>query len=192
MYDMNNYILQIRCLNQKDLSEYLKNEILSIDPEDITRTVFFKKLYVVLLNLPCYLRELNMKINESKEHFVNFWSDFNDNEYFYDTRRYIRINYNKLTNNGYIVSIPVKNGTNINLNIDIDVNGKNKIKCIYNMKSYEHEVCIANTLKYIHSVPKKEQDNEINAILKNIEVSIEKTIISIHVLNLFKNLLVSW
>ena len=89
MYDMNNYILQIRCLNQKDLSEYLKNEILSIDPEDITRTVFFKKLYVILFNLPCYLRELIMKINESKEHFVNFWSDFNDNEYFYDKRGYI-------------------------------------------------------------------------------------------------------
>ena len=43
---------------------------------------------------------------------------------------------------------------------------KNKIKCIYSMKSYEHEVCIANTLKYIHLLPKKEEDNEINAILK--------------------------
>ena len=122
MYDMNNYILQIRCLNHKDLSEYLKNKLLSIDPEGITRTVFFKKLYVILFNLPCYLTELNMKINESKEHFVNFWSDFNDNEYFYDTRGYIRINCIKLTNNGYIVSIPVKNGTNVNLNVDINVN----------------------------------------------------------------------
>ena len=54
------------------------------------------------------------------------------------------------------------------------------------MKSYEHEVCIANTLKYIHLLTKKDQDKEINAILKNIEVSIEKTIIIIHILNWLK------
>ena len=120
MYDKSKYILQIRCLNHKDLSEYLKNKLLSIDPEDITHIVFFKKLYVILLNLPCYLTELNMKINESKEHFVNFWSDFSDNNHFYDTRGYILKNCIKLTNNGYIVSIPVKNGKNITLNIDIN------------------------------------------------------------------------
>ena len=61
-----------------------------------------------------------MKINESKEHFVNFWSDFSDNNYFYDTRGYILKNCIKLTNNGYIVSIPVKNGKNITLNIYIN------------------------------------------------------------------------
>ena len=35
------------------------------------------------------------------------------------------------------------------------------------MKTYEYEVYIANTLKYIHLLPKKEQNIEINAILKN-------------------------
>ena len=35
------------------------------------------------------------------------------------------------------------------------------------MKTYEYEVYIANTFKYIHLLSKKEQNIEINAILKN-------------------------
>ena len=35
------------------------------------------------------------------------------------------------------------------------------------MKTYEYEVYIANTFKYIHLLPKEEQNIEINAILKS-------------------------
>ena len=65
-----------------------------------------------------------MKINESKEHIVNFWRDFNDKEYFYDARGYIGIHCLKLSNNGYIVSIPAKNGSKVILNIDINADRK--------------------------------------------------------------------
>ena len=34
------------------------------------------------------------------------------------------------------------------------------------MKTYEYEVYIANTLKYIHLLPINEQINELNAMLK--------------------------
>ena len=124
MYDMTNYILQINCLNHNNLSEYLKNKLLSIDPCDTTYTVFFKKLYIILHNLPCYLKKLNIKINESEERFVSFWSDFNDNDYFYDTRGYIRIKYTKLSIDKYLVSIPVKNGSTVVLNIDVNIDIK--------------------------------------------------------------------
>ena len=119
MDDISDYIIQITCLNQDSLYEFLKNKLLSIDPRDITHTVFFKKLYVILLNLPFYLKELNLKKSESDERFINFWSDFNDNRCFYDTRGFMRIKYIKLSNNGYLVSIPVKNGQTIRINIDI-------------------------------------------------------------------------
>ena len=108
MDDISDYIIQISRLNQNSLYEFLKNKLLSIDPRDITHTVFFKKLYVILLNLPCYLKELNLKVNESDERFINFWSDFNNNRYFYDTRGFMRIKHIKLSNNGYLVSISVK------------------------------------------------------------------------------------
>ena len=119
MDDISDYIIQITCLNQDSLYEFLKNKLLSTDPRDITHTVFFKKLYVILLNLPFYLKELNLKKSESDERFINFWSDFNDNRCFYDTRGFMRIKYIKLSNNGYLVSIPVKNGQTIRINIDI-------------------------------------------------------------------------
>ena len=51
MYDITEYILQIRCLNHNNLKEYLGNKLLSIDPCDITHTVFFKKLYVIFTML---------------------------------------------------------------------------------------------------------------------------------------------
>ena len=106
MYDLSSHILRINCLNHNDLSEYLKDMLLSIIPCNITYTVFFKKLYVILLHSPVFLKT-DIKINKSQEHFVNFWSDFSDNQYFYDTRRFIRIKCLNLSN-GYIVSIPVK------------------------------------------------------------------------------------
>ena len=65
MYDISEYILEIRCLNHNNLKEYLENKLLSIDPFDITHTVCFKKLYVLLQNLPEYLNELDLKINEN-------------------------------------------------------------------------------------------------------------------------------
>ena len=92
MDDISDYIIQIIGLKQDSLHEFLKNKLLSIDPHDITRTVFFQKLYVILLNLTCYLEELNLKIRESDERFIDFGSDFNDNRYFYDTRGFMRIN----------------------------------------------------------------------------------------------------
>ena len=79
---------------------------------------------MILHNLPCYFKKLNIKINESEERFVNFWSDFNDNDYFYDTRGYIRIKYTKLSIDKYLVSIPVKNGSTVVLNIDVNIDIK--------------------------------------------------------------------
>ena len=119
MEHISDYIVQINSLNHNNLHDFVKSKLLSINPRDITHTVFFKKLYVILLNLPCNLKELNLKINKSAESFIEFWSDFNDNRYFYDTRGFMRIKYVKLSNNGYLVSISVKNGQTIRINIDI-------------------------------------------------------------------------
>ena len=96
MEHISDYIVQINSLNHNNLHDFLKSKLLSINPRDITHTVFFKKLYVILINLPCYLKELNLKINKSAESFIEFWSDFNDNRYFYDTRGFMRIKYVKL------------------------------------------------------------------------------------------------
>ena len=79
MYETINYIERINCLNHRMLSEYLKDMRLSIDLQHIAHTIFFKKSSVLLNHLPSYLTNLKLKLNESKEHFVNLWDDFKNN-----------------------------------------------------------------------------------------------------------------
>ena len=58
------YIVQINTLNYNNQCKYVKNKLLSVDSCDISRIIFFKKLHVILHNLPGYLAELDIKINE--------------------------------------------------------------------------------------------------------------------------------
>ena len=97
MYDISQYIIEIGCLNHNSLIEYIKNKLLSIDPFDIPHTIFFKKLHALLQNLTSYLKKVDLKINENKDHFVNTGTDFLGNKFFDDTGGYIRTNCSKLT-----------------------------------------------------------------------------------------------
>lgn len=63
----------------------------------------------------------------------------------------------------------------------------NKINCIYNMRSYENEIYIANTLRYIRLLPKEEQNIEMNKLLEKSRHTNKKTSIILLVLNLLKN-----
>lgn len=111
-------ILKIGCLNYYRQCEYVKNKLLSNDPIDITHTIFFKKLHVILEKLPERLKELDASKGKIDDAFFKFWCDFEDKTYFYDVRRYIQLKYVKLTNNAYLVSIPTKNSQTLRLNID--------------------------------------------------------------------------
>ena len=52
----------------------------------------------------------------------------------------------------------------------------NKINCIYNMRSYENEIYIANTLRYIRLLPKEEQNIEMNKLLEKSRHTIKKRV----------------
>ena len=60
-------ILKINCLDYNEQCLYMANKLLSYNPIDITQTVFFLKLYVILKKSPQILKEFN---------------DFKDNTYF--------------------------------------------------------------------------------------------------------------
>ena len=62
--------------------------------------------------LPVYLKDINIKINESDNNLFNFFYDLDDRSYFKDSkdvRGFIRVNYIKLSNNIYQISVAVKN-----------------------------------------------------------------------------------
>ena len=62
--------------------------------------------------LPVYLKDINIKINESDNNLFNFFYDVDDRSYFKDSkdiRGFIRVNYIKLSNNIYQINVAVKN-----------------------------------------------------------------------------------
>ena len=106
------YIVQINCLNYNYQCKYVKKKLLSVDFRDINRIKFFKKLQVILQKLPVYLTEIDIKINEEGNHLFNFFYELDDRSYFKnskDIKGFIRVNYIKLSNNLYQISVAVKN-----------------------------------------------------------------------------------
>ena len=74
--------------------------------------MFFKKLQVILQKLPIYLTELDITINQEGNHLFNFFHELDDRSYFIDSqdiRGFIRVNYIKLSDNIYPITVLVKN-----------------------------------------------------------------------------------
>ena len=115
MYKMNKirqHIIQINCLNYNRQCNYIKKKLLSVDFHDIDHIMFLKKLQIILQELPVYLKDINIKINESDNNLFNLFYDVDDRSYFKDSkdvRGFIRVNYVKLSNNIYQISVAVKN-----------------------------------------------------------------------------------
>ena len=115
MYKMNKirqHIIQINCLNYNRQCNYIKKKLLSVDFHDIDHIMFLKKLQIILQELPVYLKDINIKINESDNNLFNLFYDLDDRSYFKDSkdiRGFIRVNYIKLSNNIYQISVAVKN-----------------------------------------------------------------------------------
>ena len=115
MYKMNKirqHIIQINCLNYNRQCNYIKKKLLSVDFHDIDHIMFLKKLQIILQELPVYLKDINIKINESDNNLFNFFYDLDDRSYFKDSkdiRGFIRLNYIKLSNNIYQINVAVKN-----------------------------------------------------------------------------------
>ena len=115
MYKMNKirqHIIQINCLNYNRQCNYIKKKLLSVDFHDIDHIMFLKKLQIILQELPVYLKDINIKINESDNNLFNLFYDLDHRSYFKDSkdvRGFIRVNYIKLSNNIYQINVAVKN-----------------------------------------------------------------------------------
>ena len=52
MDEINDNIFKIHCLDYNEQVLYIANKLLSYNPNGITRTLFLKKIYVILKRLP--------------------------------------------------------------------------------------------------------------------------------------------
>ena len=109
MTQITEYIAQINTRNYNDQCKYIKKKLLSVISCDINRIVFFKKLHVILYNRPYYLSGLEIKINEKKQLWINFWDELHDDSYLNDDKGIIQIKCVKLTNIMYQIKVPVIN-----------------------------------------------------------------------------------
>ena len=96
MDEIKKYIDKINSLNFRWQCRYVKNKLLSFKTNDVLYTLFFKKLYILLDNLPWYLKETNIEIGVRKELLINFWRGLGEDNYFYDGMGYIQIECIKL------------------------------------------------------------------------------------------------
>ena len=103
------YTAQINTRNYNSQCKYVKKKLLSVNSCDISRVIFFKKLHVILYNLPCDLTGLNIKIIEKKQLWFNIWNELHDDAYFNDDKGIIQIKCVKLTDNIYHISVPAIN-----------------------------------------------------------------------------------
>ena len=111
MNKITEYIVQIKSLNYNKQCKYVKNKLLSIDFCDITHIMFFKKVQVILKKLPIYLKEIDIEINQEGNHLFNFFHELDDRSYFTDSkdiREFIRVNYIKLSDHIYQITVLVK------------------------------------------------------------------------------------
>ena len=110
MNKITEYIVQINSLNYNKQCKYVKNKLLSIDFCDITH-MFFKKLQVIFEKPPVYLKKIDIEINQERNHLFNFFHELDDRSYFTDSkdiREFIRVNYIKLSDHIYQVTVLVK------------------------------------------------------------------------------------
>ena len=149
-------ILEFKILNYNDQCKYVINKLLSIKSYDITHTVFYKTLFIILSKLAKKLKESNHKIGDKDNCFFNFWSDFED---FLDVRGFIKLDYVKLSNDKYLVRIPTNFSITVYLNTDISD--------IQIMISNAYHDYINNILSYIHFLPFDEQIRKCNTFLDN-------------------------
>ena len=73
MDEIKKYIEKINSLNFRGQCWYVKNKLLSFKTNDVTYTLFFKKLYILLDNLPWYLKETNIEIDVRNQFLEGPW-----------------------------------------------------------------------------------------------------------------------
>ena len=74
---LSNYITEINKLSYKDKGAYITKKLISMEPDDITYFIFFKKLQIMLINLPDAFKDFIKVLNTSDKGAFNF--GFNSN-----------------------------------------------------------------------------------------------------------------
>ena len=114
---LNKHITELNKLSYKE------SNLISMEPDDITHLTFFKKLQIILTDLPTTFNDFIKDSSIGDEGGCNYCFDSNmfDEHFFHKIEAHITIYCKRTSQDKYLVTIPVKNNlegifTNIRIN----------------------------------------------------------------------------
>ena len=107
---LTNYVTKLNKLSYKDQCMYINKKLLSMEPDDISYHTFFKKLQMMVIDLPGIFNDFikNISIGDIVTYNCSFNSCMFDDYLFHEIKAHISIFYKRLKKDEYLVNIPVK------------------------------------------------------------------------------------
>ena len=104
------YVTKLNILSYEDHCMYIGKKLLSMKPDDVSYYKFFKKLQMILIDLPGIFNNFIKSITIGDIGRDNYYcnSCIFDNYFFHKIKAHISIFYKTLTQDEYLVNIPVK------------------------------------------------------------------------------------
>ena len=108
---LSNYVTELNKLSYKDQGAYITKKLISMERDDITHFTFFKKFQIMLINLPDAFKDFIKVLSTSDKGAFNFGFNSNifDNYFFYTIEAHIMIYCKIISQDEYLVMIPIKN-----------------------------------------------------------------------------------
>ena len=109
---LSNYITELNKLSYKDQCAYIsKKKLISMRPDDITHFTFFKKLQIMLINLPDAFNDSIKNLSIRDKAACNFGVNSNifDSYFFHTIEAHIIIYCKRISQDEYLVRIPTGN-----------------------------------------------------------------------------------
>ena len=107
---LSKHITELNKLSYKNQCAYIAKKLISTKPDDITHLTFFKKLQIILTDLPYTINDFIKDSNIGDEggcHYC-FNSNLFDEYIFHRIEAHITIYCKKISHDEYLVTIPIK------------------------------------------------------------------------------------
>ena len=107
---LSKHITELNKLSYKDQCVYIAKELISMEPDDIVYLTFFKKLQIILTGLPDPFNDFikDSSIGNEGECNYHFNSNIFYEHFFHKIEAHITIYCKRVSQDEYLVTIPVK------------------------------------------------------------------------------------
>ena len=108
---LSKHITELNKLSYKDQCVYIAKKLISMEPDDIAHLTFLKKLQIILIDLPDTFNDFIKDSSIGDEGGCNycFSSNMFDDYFFHKIEAHITIHCKRISQDEYLVTIPIKN-----------------------------------------------------------------------------------